>query len=889
MTPLHWRQPDCVGRVAERQLIRELAAQPGEGGVVVRGSAGVGKSRLAEQLVADWANDARPTAQIVALPALQSMPFGALAGLLAGNDVALDRPLAVLAAVQRSLGGARSLVVVDDVQWLDEASISVLTQLVALDAAFVVATLRADAGNPAPSAAVRGFVHAASLRVVELDALGPTELADLVVSSLGVAMNSESVAELWQRSRGNPLHAGELLRGALHEQRIAVLPTGLAHLSLSTSGSSVLSDAIAERLLLLPSPARDALELLTVAEELTVDDVQRSDLLDRFVELEQLGWVDVEHGGELVRLGHPLYREAVRGGMSDAAVARRSAEVAAMIGSRPHPLRDDPLRVAMLQIAAGIAPSAEVLLAGAQRARAAVDMSSTLQLALAAHEVGGTLEARHLAVEALFLSGRFDDAEDLAGLALPVDSNPFTTVSFMMLRMDNTLWGRGSPDAARAVVEEYRPVFAPYGLEMVLDAPYAFINSQDARTAQAVSDLGPMPSDDMALLLSSLARASAHLGQGQFEDVLAVCHRSMAILAAMPDPNAMMSPAIFTFSLGFAFNGLGRFHDTIDQCVAAYRVVVDQQITLVRCFMGLAIGHAALRQGDITTARRWFDEIVAATETVRMVHARRLAVAGLAACAGHVDDAVAAAATRNELAELQDGNQFLRFELVVGAAWAEVACGRQSVAVDLLRAGVERDVADRELAGVLWQLVELVRLGDGAWAASVADSVPDLATIHGPLAALHCRLVASMAARDSLAQVAPDDARRSLADELDEIAAGYAKLGAHVLAAEVAVLACMPSNGSSGDRRRVTRRGVAAGLRQRVSDVVTPILRDAPTVDLSARELEIARLAASGSTSREIGAALYLSPRTVENHLHRVYDKLGLSGREELIASPAIA
>ena len=54
---------------------------------------------------------------------------------------------------------------------------------------------------------------------------------------------------------------------------------------------------------------------------------------------------------------------------------------------------------------------------------------------------------------------------------------------------------------------------------------------------------------------------------------------------------------------------------------------------------------------------------------------------------------------------------------------------------------------------------------------------------------------------------------------------------------------------------------------------------------LTRREREIARLAATGRTNRDIADALVVSLRTVENHLHRVYEKLGVSGREELAAA----
>jgi len=53
---------------------------------------------------------------------------------------------------------------------------------------------------------------------------------------------------------------------------------------------------------------------------------------------------------------------------------------------------------------------------------------------------------------------------------------------------------------------------------------------------------------------------------------------------------------------------------------------------------------------------------------------------------------------------------------------------------------------------------------------------------------------------------------------------------------------------------------------------------------LSAQELQIARMAARGLTNRQIGAQLYLSPRTVGSHLYRIFPKLGITSRGQLVA-----
>jgi DNA-binding CsgD family transcriptional regulator len=57
---------------------------------------------------------------------------------------------------------------------------------------------------------------------------------------------------------------------------------------------------------------------------------------------------------------------------------------------------------------------------------------------------------------------------------------------------------------------------------------------------------------------------------------------------------------------------------------------------------------------------------------------------------------------------------------------------------------------------------------------------------------------------------------------------------------------------------------------------------EVPGVSLTRREREVAELAATNLTSREIAEKLFVSTRTVENHLQRAYEKLGVRGRREL-------
>jgi DNA-binding CsgD family transcriptional regulator len=61
--------------------------------------------------------------------------------------------------------------------------------------------------------------------------------------------------------------------------------------------------------------------------------------------------------------------------------------------------------------------------------------------------------------------------------------------------------------------------------------------------------------------------------------------------------------------------------------------------------------------------------------------------------------------------------------------------------------------------------------------------------------------------------------------------------------------------------------------------------RSAGPDDLSGREREIGRLILDGHTHREIGARLYISPKTVEQHVARLRQKLSVASRAELVSA----
>ena len=111
----------------------------------------------------------------------------------------------------------------------------------------------------------------------------------------------------------------------------------------------------------------------------------------------------------------------------------------------------------------------------------------------------------------------------------------------------------------------------------------------------------------------------------------------------------------------------------------------------------------------------------------------------------------------------------------------------------------------------------------------------------------------------------------------------FMTLGFVIVAAEAAMQAS-----SSYHRRSDERRANASALRSAAmveGADIAPLPNASSTstlTPLTAREREIAYLASQGSSNKEISEVLFLSSRTVENHLSKVFVKLGVSSRQGL-------
>lgn len=87
--------------------------------------------------------------------------------------------------------------------------------------------------------------------------------------------------------------------------------------------------------------------------------------------------------------------------------------------------------------------------------------------------------------------------------------------------------------------------------------------------------------------------------------------------------------------------------------------------------------------------------------------------------------------------------------------------------------------------------------------------------------------------------------------------------------------------GATAWRRRAEQELRATGVAA-VREAASHMAADPATGALTAQQREVAQLAASGLSNKEIGERLYLSPRTVSAHLYRIFPKLGITSRSAL-------
>jgi len=840
------------------------ALSEGRGSVFV-GEPGVGKTRLAQEVLEAARKRGHPTRWVVATQAARSIAFGAMAHLLPALGATASSSLGVL---QRALvalrdpRGDRQLVLgVDDAHLLDDSSSALIHMAASVANVLVVVTARADAEAAQPVTALWKDGRADR---IELQPLEQQDVIGLAGEILGGSLDRRTEHLLWEATRGNPLYLRELLLSGLDGGQLRHVDDLWRWRGPLQVGSR-LAEVVGSRLAGMSHDLREALEIVAVAEHLELALFERLSSEAVLDEAERNGVVAIVSDGRrhAVQLLHPLYAEVLRQGVPEHRMRRimgRLAEALEATGARR---RGDLLRSCDWRVRAGLPVPDGTLLAGARLARETGDGRLAERLLNLVDHEGASDETRLLLSDALFTAARPMEAERLlAELDVSALADEAAAEATMM-RVDNLTYRLGRPEDAEAVLDALtcgavgdRP-WLPYCRALL-----AVVRGDFAAALEALP-AGSPPEDAswLAVALIPLASVSAHAGD--FERALALLDRALSA-AENPEVYAVRQ-RVLVDRLLFAVLGGYLQEAPVERIYAA--TVPGEDRRGLWFIAGLA-GMKALVRGDAEAARRWAAELagiahgVASGPAVAMGHAVR---ARLLALIGETEAARAALA-RMEAARHPEVGVF-EAELARARCAVAAAGGDGRLAADLALRAADHALDRGQYAMAVLHGLDAARHGQVRAAADRVERVVD--RMKGPLLPVIANHVLAWSQSD--------------ADAVEAASHAYAELGAYLPAAEAATTATQLHQ-AGGRRTAAAAAGArAAVLLERCAGCHTALLdgssRPSP---LTQRELQVTRLAARGLSNRRIATELGISVRTVETHVQRAYDKLGVADRSAL-------
>ena len=898
-----------LGREGEQLAIdRVLAeARTGRSGVVALvGEPGIGKTALLEHTAAAAGDMRRLRARGVESEA--EVPFAGLAELLRPALAWIDRipgPQAAALSGALALGPAAAgdrfaigaatlsllsafaddgplLLVVDDLHLLDRSSAEALLfafrRLVDDPIAVVLA---AREGEPS-------ILEGADLRILRMAGLTRAEAGALLGE-----LPSEAVDRLYRATAGNPLALREL---AADTAALTVEP-----LDTPLPISASIAAAFDRRLERLPAPTRRMLLLVAAGGGRDLSVLARAapavgaDVTD-LAAAEEEGLVTLA-GGE-PEFSHPLMRAAAYANATAADRRRAHAALAAALAGA------DPDRSAWHLAAAAVGPHAGVCAALEAAGRRAYERSA-YPAAARAYERAARLapadDARGrllwAAADAAWLDGDADRTE-----ALLDEAGVHTTDPGVLARVDqlrgHLLMRRGPVSegstliaAAAERVAGLDPELAVVMLaESVEGAFYAGDTAAMVAAAGRAGAIVAASGSTRARFFAETAGAMACVAQGDGERGARHAHAAVAILEASDelrdDPRHATWATLAPLYLREADAGRALIERAADRARA--RGAVGALPALL---------HFLAR--DQATTDRWADAEATLDEAIRLADETgqrtecAAALAGLAwleARQGREDACRAHAARAADLCAALGIGTF--------AVWAmqalgdlELGLGRAAEAIghheDQAAALRERGIADVDLSPGPELVDAYLRLGRADEARAASEAFAEAAEAKGQPWAL------ARAAR-CRGMLAPDDAfEGAFADAIalhgrtpDAFEAARTRLafGARLRRAQ--------QRGRSRGELRAAHEtfellGAASWAEQARSELAATgeaaRRRDPSTLDdLTPQEFQIARLLATGMTTREAAAAAFLSPKTVEYHLRNTYRKLGIRSRDGL-------
>lgn len=863
-----------TGRREEVEVLEGLLnGEADYAGVVIAGRAGVGKTRLAREVTEAAAQRGWAIRSLQGTPAAQAIPLGAFAQWIDQLD---GQPLnlvgAVIAAVTASPQSAPVLVAVDDAHLLDDLSAFVLHQLVRRGGVVVIATLRS--GESAP-ATITAMWKDGNLCRLDLQPLSHLQCQALLGEALCGEISDQCAKRMWELTSGNVLFLKQLVKQELQAGRLIRDDQERWQWTGSLTVSPTLSDLVDISIGEAPEPVLEILDLLALAEPLElvylsaladpadIEDAERRDLIR----------VMTKPLHVLVRLGHPLYGESRRARMGQMRARRLRARIAEAMRA-PHTGigAPDPVRLGLLWLESDLPPDPDVLHRGAAAAIRRLDVPLSERLSASAIRAGAGTESHVLHARTLSLLGRADEVEELL-TALPAWEHDETWVAATTLRATNLMLAQCEPEKSWSVIEEALAQ-APARLVQDLLAFRAFQLAMAARprevielvesmsidqlkprsrinlnygTTIALSDLGRIreatqtPEDDLMLAVGSPIAA--------FQSVaLALMHADAMVLGGH-----IAEAVVLGERLGRRWTDLPEDPQTIANGIKGVAALACGDLPTSIELLGAALATDDLR-----------DEFGGSAVYFGVGYWLRIARVSALARSGSAESAAAA------LVEMQRGRHqsfaFLEPSALLAAAWVAAAGERPTEALDLVNQATEFTRTRGQCAREVFCLQTAIQFGDTRNHSVRLDELAAL--VEGPRASIIARWAAARAGNDG--------------EVLMSVSSDLEAMGDRIAAADAAAHAVEAFGRKNLRGSKFTARARATRLIAGC-DATTPATRvTSVPLPLSSREREIATLVRDGMSNKDIAAALTMSVRTVEGHLYRACNKLGLANRTEL-------
>ena len=874
-----------VGRSEEMRRCRDAAARAGCCGVVVVGPAGVGKSTVASAFAAELAADGRELLRIAGTKTASSIPMGAVASLLALTTAPVSRAdlMRHTVAALSARGEGRGLVVlVDDAQWLDDATATLIHQLALADGGFLIVTVRSS--EPVADSITALWKDGLAERL-DLDVLDVAESAALAESILGHVVEGSTATALFEASGGNPLFLEQLVASGLESGTLVfddadIHAAGSWKLIGSLPLSRDLVAAVEDRLGHLGDEDRSILELLALGEPLgagLLEGLVGADADERLARLESEGFIVAAQDGRRldVRLGHPLYGEVLRATMPQSWANRARLSLAEVVVARGWRRQNDAMRVAMWRLDAGARTPAEIAQAAAHEAllRFGSDLAERIiRSADGDRSDGGEVaEPRSLLLLATIASrsGRAEEAlrhlDDLDHALDGCVHDGRLRSEGAVLRFNLLGFQLGRPQDAFALA---LPSDGDPSLERALLARKAVLAVLGGRPAVAESLMEKVPEMDTETpeeVWVSFAHAMTQGCFGRTTRALESIDRACSLVDTLGWDPAMPDPTTISIVRIRVLQARGQIDEALRVAGQATEYERDrwpeQGVAWIRC----SASSIQRLQGRVRAAVASATAAAEVWERTDAAPLADMAYAHLAAAYAAMGDGARARAAASRCDELG----FTGFHSQAAHAWAVVASGRVTEGIGLLVALAEVR-RGRDAREELHLLIDTIRLGGAAHVVDVADAFGT---------ACDSELASVVAA---WAHAAAHSDGRALERVTEELAAiGY------TLPAAEAALAAGTAYLRGGEPARceavITR---AAELRVALPEVRTPGLHP-PRVQamLAPREREAAALAATGAGGPAIAEALGIGARTVESYLRSTYNKLGITNRAELAAA----